>query len=58
MQELQEEFGRRLGQADRTIAQLQDSNERLRAQLALASQGSGASEARLAEREEHMRQLE
>jgi FKBP-type peptidyl-prolyl cis-trans isomerase (trigger factor) len=56
--ELQEEFARRLGAADRTIAQLQDDKERLRAQLVAASQGSGASEARAAEREEHIRQLQ
>ena len=37
---------------------LQDDKERLRAQLALASQGSGASEARLAEKEEALAQLQ
>lgn len=36
----------------------QDDKERLRAQVALASQGTGASEARLAEREEYIRQLQ
>jgi serine phosphatase RsbU (regulator of sigma subunit) len=56
--ELQEEFARRLGAADRTIAQLADDKERLRAQLALASQGSGASESRLAEKTEYIAQLQ
>ncbi len=37
---------------------LQDDKERLRAQLALASQGTGASEARLAEKEEYIAQLQ
>ena len=36
----------------------QEDKERLRAQVALASQGSGASEARLAEREEYIQQLQ
>ena len=36
----------------------QDDKERLRAQVALASLGTGASEARLAEREEYIRQLQ
>ncbi len=36
----------------------QDDKERLRAQLALASQGSGASEARLAEKDEALAQLQ
>lgn len=40
------------------LAFLQDEKERLRAQLALASQGSGASEARLAEKEEYISQLQ
>lgn len=58
MAELQEEFARRLGQADRTIAALQDDKERLRAQLARASHGSGASEARLAEKDQAVAQLQ
>ena len=37
---------------------VQDDKERLRAQVALTSQGTGASEARLAEREEYIQQLQ
>lgn len=42
----------------RPLRPTQDDKERLRAQLALASQGTGASEARLAEKEEYIAQLQ
>ena len=38
--------------------QLQDDKDRLRQQLQLASQGGSASEARLAEKDEHIRSLQ
>ncbi|GAB4819793.1 hypothetical protein N2152v2_006839 [Parachlorella kessleri] len=56
--ELKEEFARRLGAADRQIAQLQDDKDRLRQQLQLASQGGTASEARIHEKEEHIKSLQ
>lgn len=45
--ELKEEFSRRLGSADQTIARLQDEKERLRAQIAAASQSSTANSSQL-----------
>lgn len=47
--ELQEEFAKRLGTADRQLADLKEDKTRLQAQLSLAVKASSASEARLQE---------
>lgn len=58
MKELQEEFARRLGEADRRVSALQDDKERLRAQLAVASQGGTVTEVRLQEKDEYIAALQ
>ncbi|DBA77123.1 hypothetical protein WJX77_012006 [Trebouxia sp. C0004] len=48
--ELKEEFSRRLGSADQTIACLQDEKERLKTQVAAASQNSTANSSQLVDK--------
>ncbi|KAK9807806.1 hypothetical protein WJX72_009986 [[Myrmecia] bisecta] len=58
LQDLRAEFSRRLGAADKTISDLKEERDRLRAQVSAATQGGSSSEARLQDREKYVAGLQ